>query len=58
MSGFGQSVGYLIACVGPVLFGAVYDAAGRWEPAMWIMLAVCGVLTVLGAYIGQEKYVG
>lgn len=58
MSGFGQSVGYLIACVGPVLFGAVYDAAGRWEPAMWIMLAVCGVLAVLGAYIGQEKYVG
>ncbi|WP_353650380.1 MFS transporter [Nakamurella sp. A5-74] len=43
LSAFAQSAGYLIASVGPVLFGIIHDWTGGWT---WSLIAICGVLVV------------
>lgn len=43
LSGFAQSVGYLVAAIGPVLFGFVHDATESW----FIPLALFVVISVL-----------
>jgi CP family cyanate transporter-like MFS transporter len=42
LSGMAQSVGYLMAAVGPAAFGALYDATGEWR----IPLAFLGLVLV------------
>lgn len=43
LSAFTQCVGYLIASVGPIGFGLLYDLSGDWTVPL---LAVCGVVVV------------
>jgi CP family cyanate transporter-like MFS transporter len=58
LSGMAQSVGYGIAAVGPVLFGALHDLTHGWTAALW-MIAVCAVLqAVVGWYAGRKAHVG
>ncbi|MGD8176868.1 CynX/NimT family MFS transporter [Marinimicrobium sp. ARAG 43.8] len=40
LSGMCQSVGYLMAAVGPVLFGALHDGFGSWQVPLWLLMAV------------------
>lgn len=40
LSGFTQSVGYLIAVVGPFGIGALYDATGGWHAPLIALIAV------------------
>ena len=47
LSGFGQSIGYLLAAIGPFLIGYLYDATGTWTPALFLYLIV--VITFFGA---------
>lgn len=58
VSGIAQSVGYLIAAVGPIAIGAVYGSTGGWDVPLGIMLALTVVLAVLGYLIGRDRYVG
>lgn len=44
LSGVSQSIGYLIAAVGPTLMGGFYDLAGGW---FYPLLGLAGVLIVL-----------
>ncbi|HSS68876.1 MAG TPA: MFS transporter [Nocardioidaceae bacterium] len=48
LSGFTQSVGYLIAGIGPFTVGLLYDATGSWTPP----LALLAVLVVPQAAFG------
>jgi CP family cyanate transporter-like MFS transporter len=58
LSGMAQSVGYGIAAVGPVLFGALHDLTHGWTAALW-MIAVCAVLqAMVGWYAGRKAHVG
>ncbi|WP_196073227.1 MFS transporter [Nakamurella alba] len=43
LSGFTQSIGYLIASSGPVLFGFLHDLSGAWDAPL---LLLCGLLLV------------
>ena len=57
LSGMVQGFGYLLAGLGPLLFGLLHDLTGGWT-APWIMaLAVYAVQMVAGAAAGRNRYV-
>ena len=51
LSGMAQSIGYMVAAVGPVLFGKLFDLSGDWTVplAMLIVAAIVKLLMGLGA---------
>jgi CP family cyanate transporter-like MFS transporter len=49
LSGFAQGFGYLVACVGPVSFGALHDMTGSWN-ASFAVLAAALVVMLCGAW--------
>lgn len=57
LSGFAQSIGYLLAATGPVLFGYLHDTTGSW--LMPILLFICcSVVLALASYQGaKNRYV-
>lgn len=57
LSGMAQSLGYILAAVGPVAVGALHDATGSWTPPMLAMVAVTGCLVVAGALAGRDRTV-
>ncbi|KYD25110.1 hypothetical protein MKY25_06920 [Geobacillus sp. FSL W8-0032] len=57
LSAMAQSVGYLLSAAGPLLFGALYDAAGHFLPPLVLLLAVCAVMIVFGLGAARDKYV-
>jgi len=58
LSGMAQSVGYGIAAMGPVLFGALHDWTHGWTAALW-MIAACAVLqAIVGWSAGRKAHVG
>ena len=60
LSGFTQSVGYLVAAVGPFLTGALYGATGGWTVPLTALIllvvpqAVCGALVSAPRYLEDE----
>jgi CP family cyanate transporter-like MFS transporter len=57
LSAFTQCVGYLIASVGPLGFGLLYDVTGTWDVPL---LAMCGVVAVqigAGLLAVRRRYV-
>lgn len=52
LSAFTQSVGYLVAALGPFAFGALYERTGSWTPPLMglaigaVVQAACGILAV------------
>ena len=53
VSAFGQSVGYLIAAVGPFGFGLLHDARGGWSLPLTGVLVVLTVQVLAGAVAGR-----
>ncbi len=58
LSGMAQTVGYLLAAVGPFLFGLLRDTTHAWTVPLALLLAVavCLLLTGLGA--ARDAHVG
>ncbi|MEU6583284.1 MFS transporter [Nocardia sp. NPDC046763] len=50
LSGFTQGVGYTVACVGPLLFGALHTMTGGWL-APFGFLAVAVLILMAGAWV-------
>lgn len=50
LSGFGQGLGYLIACAGPLLFGILHDVTGDWDAPLLMLVTACAVM-VIGAWV-------
>ena len=57
LSGFTQSLGYLMAAVGPFLVGIIYDSTGDWTAPLWLLLVLVLPLMAVGAYVGRPAYV-
>lgn len=53
LSGFGQSIGYLLAAVGPVLYSYIHDAFGGYDNANYLYMIVT-ILLFICAYIGAK----
>jgi CP family cyanate transporter-like MFS transporter len=57
LSGMVQGLGYLLAGLGPFLFGLLHELSGGWTASWAMMLAVYLVQIVLGALAGRPRYV-
>ncbi|MCX4966920.1 MFS transporter [Streptomyces sp. NBC_00654] len=53
LSGMAQSVGYLLAAVGPLLFGSVHDLAGGWTVPLGLLVALTLVQGLFGLGAGR-----
>lgn len=58
VSGIAQSVGYLVAAVGPVAVGSIFDATSDWLMGISFMAAVALTLIVLGYLVGRDRNIG
>jgi CP family cyanate transporter-like MFS transporter len=56
LSGFTQSLGYLMAALGPFLVGTIYDSTGGWTTPLWLLLVLVLPLMAVGAYVGRPAY--
>lgn len=57
LSGMAQSVGYVIAAMGPVVFGWLHDATDAWVAPLALLLAVLAGQCVTGIFAGRERFV-
>lgn len=57
LSGMAQSVGYLIAAAGPVLFGWLHAGLGGWNFSLGLLIAVLIAQSVTGAFAGRPRFV-
>lgn len=57
LSAFAQSTGYVIAALGPLLVGVLYEATGGWQAPIGFLLLAAVVQTVAGLAIARPRYV-
>ncbi|AHN20210.1 CynX/NimT family MFS transporter [Lysinibacillus varians] len=57
LSGFAQSLGYLLAAVGPILFGYLHDLFGGWDIAGWLFVAVTALLFFCSFRASKNEYI-
>lgn len=50
LSGFAQSIGYTLACAGPLVAGVLRDASGDWRPTL-AFLSLILVVTTVGGFV-------
>jgi CP family cyanate transporter-like MFS transporter len=56
LSGMAQGVGYLIAALGPLLFGALHDATGGWDVPIALMLGAAAIMLATGIGAGRDRF--
>lgn len=57
LSGFAQSLGYLLAAIGPTIFGLLKDTTGSFFIPNIIFMIVAAMLFIAGMIAGQNKYI-
>ncbi|MGN4126964.1 CynX/NimT family MFS transporter [Lysinibacillus sphaericus] len=57
LSGFAQSIGYLLAAVGPILFGYLHDLLGGWNITGWLFVVVATLLFFCSMRASKDEYV-
>lgn len=57
LSGMAQSVGYGLAAVGPVAFGALHDATGGWTLPLLATAGAMAVLAIVGLLVGRDRVI-
>ncbi len=56
LSGFAQSIGYVIAGLGPLGTGVLHDATGTWTVPVAILLVSAIFIGVFGAAVNRERF--
>lgn len=57
LSGFGQSVGYLIAAVGPFLIGYLHDATESWDSGIIALIVMSALFFIFGYPAAKNRVV-
>jgi CP family cyanate transporter-like MFS transporter len=57
LSAFSQSVGYLIAALGPLAVGVLYGLTGGWMLPLGFLIAAAVAQGVVGVVISRPRYV-
>jgi MFS transporter, CP family, cyanate transporter len=57
LSGMAQSTGYVLAAVGPLFIGYLYDLTHTWTVPLFLLIVVSVILTVFGMFSGRNRYV-
>lgn len=55
LSGMAQSVGYLLAAIGPTLFGAIYDITSAWFTPILFLFAIGAIKLFMGLGAGRPQ---
>jgi len=58
LSGMAQSVGYLLAAIGPTLFGYLHDVTHSWTIPLLILVSISVFLLIFGLGAARDQYVG
>lgn len=58
LSGMAQSVGYLLAAVGPTLFGLLHDLTQSWTVPLGILLGLTVIQMLFGILAGRNRVIG
>jgi len=53
LSGMVQSIGYLIAAIGPALFGSLFDATGDWTMPLMLLIMAALIKLIVGLGAGK-----
>ena len=56
LSGFAQSIGYMIAGIGPLGTGLLHDATGTWTVPVVVLLVAALPIGALGALVNRERF--
>ncbi|MGD7705472.1 CynX/NimT family MFS transporter [Microlunatus sp. Y2014] len=57
LTGMAQSVGYLLACIGPVLAGWLSEVTGSWGPVLVLLAALAAGQGVIGFAAGRPRFI-
>lgn len=57
LSGMAQSIGYLLAAVGPILFGLLYDWTHSWTIPLLLLIVIALVMLVVGLGAGRDAVI-
>jgi len=57
LSGMAQSVGYLVAATGPMLFGGIFDLTQSWDYALVFLFIIAGLKLYMGLGAGKAERV-
>lgn len=57
LSGMAQSIGYLVAAGGPVLWGALRDATGSWTVPLVLLVGVALLAAVAGQLAARDRVI-
>lgn len=57
LSGMAQSFGYLLAAIGPVLFGLLHDITHSWTLPLLMLAAISALIFIVGMRAGNNEYV-
>ncbi|WP_343063899.1 MFS transporter [Haloechinothrix aidingensis] len=57
LSGMAQGFGYLLAAVGPFLFGLLHDISGGWTVPLLMLIGVLLAQMLFGSVAGRPRYV-
>ena len=55
LSGMCQTIGYLLAAIGPTLCGAIYDSTGVWMIVLWLFLGITVVMLITGIMASRRE---
>jgi CP family cyanate transporter-like MFS transporter len=58
LSGMVQGLGYLIASIGPVLIGGLFDFSQGWSVPLIVLLVLLGFQAIAGDYAARDRTVG
>lgn len=56
LSGFAQSIGYVIAGLGPLGTGLLHDATGTWTVPVAVLLVSAILIGVFGTVVNRERF--
>lgn len=58
LSGMAQSVGYLLAAIGPTFVGYLHDATHGWRLPMFFLIGVAVLVLIFGVAAGRNRLIG
>ncbi|MFI6304018.1 CynX/NimT family MFS transporter [Amycolatopsis thailandensis] len=57
LAGMAQSIGYLVAAIGPLLLGVLHDTTGSWSGALLLLIALSLLMAGTGYGAGRDRLV-
>ncbi|WP_439649452.1 CynX/NimT family MFS transporter [Lentibacillus daqui] len=57
LSGMAQSFGYLLAAIGPIFIGYLYDLSHSWTIPLITLIGVGFIVIIFGSFAGRDRYV-